>query len=281
MASMSPERRSAISAKVKQLWMDPEYRNHMSNAHQGQAGYWKGRRLNPGAIEKISAAKKGQPSPMLGKHHTPEARAMISAANTGRPSAMKGRHHTQGSREQMSKAHIGRTDSRTGKCHTAEARELMRLSRTGELNPRWGKHHSPRTKAQISATQTALWSNKEYKEKMIRSILGARGNLPTTPEREMLAILEKSFPNEWRYCGNGTIIIGGKNPDFINVNGRKTVIEVFGDYWHSEEKTGLPIDQHIAGRVAHFAAYGFRCAVIWEHETKNEEIVLRKIRETQ
>lgn len=96
----------------------------------------------------------------------------------------------------------------------------------------------------------------------------------------MRDILDRNFPDEWKYVGNGEVIIGGKNPDFVNVNGRKAVVEVFGDYWHSERITGKPAEQEVADRIAHFAKYGFRCTVIWEREVSDENLVLTKLGES-
>ena len=48
-------------------------------------------------------------------------------------------------------------------------------------------------------------------------------------------------------------------PDFLSTNGQRKVIEVFGDYWHKGEDP--------QGRIDAFAKLGFKCLVIWEHET--------------
>ena len=71
--------------------------------------------------------------------------------------------------------------------------------------------------------------------------------------------------------GNGRVILGGKNPDFINVNGKKLIIELFGKYWHTGEN---PKD-----REKIFVPFGYRTLVIWYSELRNEERVKNKIRE--
>ncbi len=75
----------------------------------------------------------------------------------------------------------------------------------------------------------------------------------------------------YKYVGNGEVIIGFKNPDFINVNGEKKVIELYGDYWHRNDN---PQD-----RIDHFKKYGFDCLVIWERELKNKDSLLIKLKE--
>ncbi len=67
---------------------------------------------------------------------------------------------------------------------------------------------------------------------------------------------ELSLP--YRYVGNGQFILGGKCPDFLNFNGQKKLIELFGDYWHKGENP--------QGRIDYFKQYGFDTLVIWEHE---------------
>jgi len=92
---------------------------------------------------------------------------------------------------------------------------------------------------------------------------------PTKPELQLQTILNESYPNIWDYTGDGGMIIGGKIPDFSNVNGRKAVIEMFGDYWHKGQE---PQD-----KIAHYEAYGFECLVIWEHELEDYDTFLTKI----
>jgi len=62
----------------------------------------------------------------------------------------------------------------------------------------------------------------------------------------------------FKYVGDGEVWLGNRNPDFININGRKQVIELFGDYWHPETD--------VLDRTSHYNVYGFSTLVIWEHE---------------
>jgi len=85
---------------------------------------------------------------------------------------------------------------------------------------------------------------------------------PTKPELEINKLLDKYFPDEWRYVGNGKFIIEGKCPDFVNINGKKKVIELFGDFWHQDDN---PQD-----RIDMFKEYGWDCLIIWESELKGQ-----------
>ena len=69
------------------------------------------------------------------------------------------------------------------------------------------------------------------------------------------------YPNEWKYTGDFSFWINGKNPDFVNCNGQKKCIEVFGDYWHRNDN---PQD-----RKDIFKEFGYDTLVIWERELKN------------
>lgn len=82
---------------------------------------------------------------------------------------------------------------------------------------------------------------------------------------------------EYKYVGDFDIVIGGKCPDFININGQKKLIELFGDYWHSMKKTGISKEKHETERREHFKKYGFDTLVVWESELKNKEAVKNKI----
>lgn len=100
---------------------------------------------------------------------------------------------------------------------------------------------------------------------------------PNKLEKYLDALLQKHCPGQWQYVGDGEIIISGLSPDFINCNGHKAIIEVFGDYWHSESS---PVHQTDYGRKAIFAKYGYKTLIIWEHELKNlsEEEIIQKVK---
>jgi hypothetical protein len=99
---------------------------------------------------------------------------------------------------------------------------------------------------------------------------------PNKPETSVLNILNELYPNEWKFTGDGQVIIDGLNPDFINTNGKKLIIEVFGDYWHRQNVKPYRVNE---GRVDVYATYGYRTLIIWERETKNIELLKQKIQE--
>ena len=90
---------------------------------------------------------------------------------------------------------------------------------------------------------------------------------PNKLEKSVALSLNKTFPKEWKYVGNGKVWFGGKNPDFININGQKKLIEVYGNYWHKGENP--------QGRIDHFKQYGFDTLVLWEKEILDTNYILK------
>lgn len=148
-----------------------------------------------------------------------------------------------------------------------------------------------------------LWKNKDYREKQsngrkgrkvwnkglkgcysqetIEKIRQARlkQRIPrfnTEPERKFIELIKK-YDLPYKYVGNGEIWIHHKNPDFINVNGKKEVVEVFGRYWHTKGQ-GLSGKTREENKTKeHYKQYGFDCVVIWDDEIDNKQLVLSKL----
>jgi len=91
---------------------------------------------------------------------------------------------------------------------------------------------------------------------------------PNRIERMFLDILDKHCPGKWKFSGDGSVIIGGLCPDFVNVNGKKAIIEVFGSYWHNPIRRKLRLNQTPEGRQKAFAIFGFHTLILWDYEIK-------------
>ena len=61
-------------------------------------------------------------------------------------------------------------------------------------------------------------------------------------------------------------------PDFINVNGKKMVIEVFGIAYHDPEKAFMNVGwkRQEFGRKAVYSQLGYECVVLWEDRINAE-----------
>lgn len=136
-----------------------------------------------------------------------------------------------------------------------------------------GKIFSQKHRQKISEAFKKLWQQPEY----IRMELSALRIRPTKPELQLRTVLNKHFP-QFKYNGDFSlgITLGGLIPDFVNVNGKKEVIEVFGEYWHSRENIRWNYTE--LGRIMAYNSLGYRCLVIWDNELRDEQAVISKIK---
>lgn len=120
-----------------------------------------------------------------------------------------------------------------------------------------------REKQQVASIK--LWQDPEYVSKQMK----ARSIRPNKGEIFLDKLLQKLYPNEYKYVGDGQFILAGKCPDFINVNGQKKIIELFGEHVHKPKEEQERIDL--------FAKYGYQTLVIWYRELANIEAVEKKL----
>ena len=99
---------------------------------------------------------------------------------------------------------------------------------------------------------------------MTNSFLAKRVS-PNRCEKSLNKLLNKLLPKQYRFVGNGKVIIDGFNPDFIGRNGQKKIIELYGDYWHNL-KSWRERDKR---RIKAYTRYGYKTLIIWEHELKD------------
>ncbi len=110
------------------------------------------------------------------------------------------------------------------------------------------------------------WKNPSFVKKQMKS----RGCKPNKTEVRFQDWLNKKFPNEWKFVGDGEFILGGKNPVYLNVNGKKKLLEIFGEHVHKEGS-----DKE---RISFFKKYGFETLVIWYKELRNIGEVEKKVK---
>lgn len=148
-----------------------------------------------------------------------------------------GKHLSEEHKDKIRQNHI--LNPNGAFCWTPEKRKLFSESQKGEGNYFYGHRHSEESKRRIGSKCLSL-------------------RRPTKPERMMDKLLDELFPGEFSYVGNGEVWLGKSNPDFININGKKLIIEVFGNYWHQGDNGD--------SRIAYFAKYGYRTLVVWEKD---------------
>ncbi|MDD5510435.1 MAG: hypothetical protein PHI12_06480 [Dehalococcoidales bacterium] len=149
--------------------------------------------------------------------------------------------------------------------------------RPGETNPFYRHKHSKETKEVIGRKARIRMSDPVERQRIIEAVFAANRRHPNKAEFKLEYVLTKYFSGEWEYTGDGHHIVGGYAPDFSNMNGIKAVIELFGEYWHT--RTNIPEHYTESGRIEAYKSLGFHCLVIWEHELKDEQSVVYKVRQ--
>jgi hypothetical protein len=116
------------------------------------------------------------------------------------------------------------------------------------------------------------WQDPEYREETIKKSLKGLFKRPTTLEKQFIKLIEQ-YHLPYKYTGNGSFLIGFKNPDFVNINGAKICIEVANHYHHQGNWANE--------RIAHFSKYGWECLIFFakgEKDNKlNKEEILTKL----
>lgn len=221
--------------------------------------------------KKISVTMKGRP----GKKHSEETKRKIGEKSKGRyvsketkrkmGIAHRGFKHSEESKRKISKSSMGKsgTYGHSGKPHSKESKKKMCKSRLKYFAVH-GTSEEGRRKQKISMKRR--WEDPVYREKAIKAIMNAIHRKPNKVELKLNKILQQILPGEYKFVGDGKFIIAGRNPDFININGQKKIIELFGDYWHNPKI--FPNVLSAQDRIKLFAKYGYKTLIIQEHELK-------------
>lgn len=112
--------------------------------------------------------------------------------------------------------------------------------------------------------QEKKWQNKEFKNNQIKLVMRGLQLKPNIPEKTLLKLFKKlNLP--YHYVGNGQVILNGFNPDFINYNGQKKIIELYGDYWHKLNS----YKNRDKRRILEYSKLGYKTLIVWEKELKD------------
>lgn len=271
------------------------------------------------AARSHSETSKGEKNSFYDRHHTEATKQRISEAKKGTPNVMKGKRHTAESRKNMSDAHQGDTcehlkehQFKTGCVPWNKDKqgvyseemlkwmsEVMIGRFAGEKHPFYGKHHteeakringekhlgnshSEEVKKVILEASKRNWRDPEFIKKWVKGVHAQ----PNKPESKVDQILQKHFPDEWKYNGDFScgVTVDGMIPDFVNVNGKKMVIEVFGEVFHDPDKTfrkSIPWKQQEFGRISTYSQFGYGCVIFWDYELKDdaENLIVNRLKE--
>ncbi len=215
--------------------------------------------------KKLSKARKGKKQIGGVTKHSKTAKRKMSISQ-------KGRKHSKATKRKISKTHRGHLNPNYGK-HLSESTKRKMSAKTK------GVPKSESMKRKVSKAQIKLWQNPIHKRKQIKAMCNGISKAKLTkPERRLRNRLNHLFPGEYKFTGDGSVIIGNKKPDFININSQKKIIELFGDYWHSKKVTGRTKRQEENKRIKHFTKYGYKTLIVWQKELKNTLKLKRKLK---
>ena len=138
---------------------------------------------------------------------------------------------------------------------------------------------SKRKKGKKLFTQITEKRRENHRAALVRNRKrGCYAIKPNKPETIIINLLKK-YNLPYKYVGDGQFTVGYKNPDFVNVNGQKKVIEFNGLYWHLQQNKpkNWTKQQEEARMNKIYSKYGFKCLHIWGDEIKDLEEVKNKI----
>ncbi len=143
------------------------------------------------------------------------------------------------------------------------------MSKSSMGNKNFLGRNLEKTRLKHSLIMKRKWQDLVYRETQLKKILSNNSKKYNKQERELDLFLQKLLPSEYKYVGDGQLILGSKNPDFCNINRKKKLIEMFGDYWHKNDNS--------QDRINYFKEYNYDTLVVWGSELKNVERLSERV----
>lgn len=224
--------------------------------------------------QKISLANKGRIVTELAKIKQSETKKRLFAEGKLKM--------TEEHKQKIRKAMIGRVCTWGDKIGKAELGKKMSIeSRKKMSDNHWSKKENreeiiskiitPDSRRKHSELKKLQWQDPIYAKKTTEMALKGLLKRPTSYEKKISDLcIEHNLP--FMYTGNGTFIIGTKNPDFKHKT-LPIVIEVYNEFHH-------PIDYEKI-RTEYFSQYGYKTIFINQTEVTSKdwkEICLKKIK---
>jgi very-short-patch-repair endonuclease len=216
---------------------------------------------DPKVRKKLRECKLGDKNHFFGKHHDEESlKKMRIPRNEEFKKKMKRPKSEKARKSFIEAQNRPEVKKKIFESNSKDEVKAKRSKSAKECNNRLDVKDKLR-KASLKNWRDPIYVEKQMIAQLIR---------PNKPESLILELLNKMFPNEWKYTGDFSFMINGKNPDFTNFE-KKKIIEFFGDYYHKGENP--------ENRKRIFNECGYEAIVIWEHEMKNIEMVISRIKE--
>jgi very-short-patch-repair endonuclease len=262
----------------------------MSEGRDSAGRFIKGSKINQGCVHSEERRLKHSVA-MTGRTLTDEHKAKIkmgmenSEKSIGRPKGgipwNKGMKRENGdpipiyvygerseeAKNNMSKARLGKhyspaTEVKKGSIglHTGHRHSLETIDKMSIVH----QNISEETRIKMSTAK----KGKHHSAEIIKKMLSRR--TPTSLEKKFQDIINK-YKLPYKFTGDGSFMIGRKNPDFININGEKIAIEVYAKYYkllHAET-----IKEWQDDRKKVFAEYGWSVIFFDETEVKEKNVL--------
>lgn len=169
--------------------------------------------------------------------------------------------------KKISKTSLGRTSWNIGLTKETDLRITKHAKKL--KNKKKSKEH----KEKLRIAAIIRWQDPEYRKKQIKAILKGLRKRPTSFEKQIINLCkEHNLP--FKYVGNGKLIICCKNPDFVEINEKKLLIETYYKYWHPKD--------YEEQRYKIFNKYGYKTLFLSDNDLINnnwKQICLKKIQE--
>lgn len=204
-----------------------------------------------------------------GRKHTEETKRKISEKTKGRiiPEHQKQMMRDNNPMKKYDTVRKMVESNRKSKAYVYDENRKINLSRVMKE-----KFKSKEYKILFSKLSKDNFKNPEYLKKLQKSL----HIKPNKPETILINLLNSLNLNKYKYTGDYSFWIDGKNPDFVSFDENK-IIEYFGNWWHEDKRINISKEEHEKERIDHFKKNGYNCLVIWEDDLKNIELTIEKI----
>ena len=155
-----------------------------------------------------------------------------------------------------------RIPTETRICACGECGETFECKVNSDQRFIWGHNNGESSNSNF---MKEIWKDPEFVAKQMI----ARNVCPNKAEKFLYGFFQNLFPNEYKFVGDGQFILAGKCPDFININGQKKIIELFGEHVHEPEEEQQRTDL--------FAQYGYQTLVIWYSELSDTKLLTERL----
>jgi hypothetical protein len=278
----SQEQRERVSKTLKEKYAlgiyTPAFKGkHLSEEHKQKLSQANQGKKKPTSVKKISVARKmwfSNPEnkerfvkEILPKINSPENIAKRSATIKTKPLNLERvKKMAETKRRQY---HEGQLFNPVPK--GSKRPEISKKMKGRVFTPEWtmkiskaltGRKLDPITAKKVADAVRRRYSNPILKEQIIKKAWASRWKRPTGYEAKIIKIIkENGFP--FKYVGDGSFLVGCKNPDFISTDGTNMIIEVYHNYTH-------PIDYE-QRRSNYFTPRGYKLLFIDDQDLKRDD----------